>query len=122
MEFTSKTSLVAAMRSQITSDEARAARALLRIYQYQTLDEKSSRDVKHRNGCGFMPQDAKLLSGIACWVLAGHALTPKQFDAVRNRIGKYAGQLVDQAIARGLIQKHGANYLWGKALAAKGSN
>lgn len=116
MQYTSKEALAAAMREQITRDGIRAARALVRIYQYQSHDEKQSRDVRHRNGVGFMPHDAKLLSGIACWVLAGHTLTEKQFACVRDRIGKYAGQLVEQAISRGLIRKVGKEYLWGKAL------
>lgn len=118
MQFTSKEALATAMREQITRDGIRAARALVRIYQYQAQDEKRARDVRYRNGVGFMPQDAKLLTGIACWVLAGHTLTEKQFACVRDRIGKYAGQLVDQAISRGLIQKVGKEYLWGKALQA----
>lgn len=118
MQFTSKEALTAAMREQITRDEARAARALVRVYQYQAQDEKRARDVRHRNGVGFMPQDAKLLTGIACWVLAGHTLTEKQFACVRDRIGKYAGQLVEQAISHGLIKKVGKQYLWGKALQA----
>lgn len=118
MQFTSKEALTAAMREQITRDGKRAARALIRIYQYQAHDEKKARDVRFRNGVGFVPCDARLLSGIACWVLAGHELTEKQFACVKDRIGKYAGQLVEQAISRGLIQKVGKSYLWGKALQA----
>ena len=117
--FTSKTQLIEKMRAQITRDEKQAARALIRIYNYQVTDEKKSRDVKYHNNVGFMPQDAKLLSGIACWVLAGHTLTEKQFNAVKDRIAKYAGQLVNQAISRGLIVKWGHIYVWGKQLQAK---
>lgn len=118
MQFTSKESLTAAMREQITRDGKRAACALVRIYQYQAQDEKKARDVRYRNGVGFMPQDARFLTGIACWVLAGHELTERQFECVKDRIGKYAGQLVEQAIRRGLIKKVGKQYLWGKALQA----
>lgn len=114
--FTSKAALVTKMRAQITRDEKQAARALIRIYNYQVEDEKKSRDVKYHNNVGFMPQDAKLLSGIACWVLAGHALTERQFNAVKDRIAKYAGQLVNQAIERGLIVKWGHMYVWGQQL------
>lgn len=114
--FTSKEALIEKMRLQITRDERMAARALIRIYDNQVADEKQARDVKYRNGVGFVPQDAKLLSGIARWVLAGHTLTEKQFDAVKDRIAKYAGQLVDQAIRRGLIVKWGHKYVWGQQL------
>ena len=119
--YTSKASLVDAMRQQITSSPSQAAKALVRVYEYQTEDEKQARDVKSHNGVGFKPQDAKLLSGIAVWVLSGKALTPRQYEAVRKMIGKYAGQLVDQAISRGLIQKVDGKYLYGKDLVeAKG--
>lgn len=114
--FTSKAALVEKMRAQITRDEKQAARALVRIYSYQVEDEKKRRDVRYRNNVGFMPQDAKLLSGIACWVLAGHELTEKQFNAVKDRIAKYAGQLVNQALRRGLIMKWGHIYVWGQQL------
>lgn len=117
-QYTSKSALVAAMREQITRDEPHVRRALIRIYNNQVGDEKRSRSVRYRNGKGFKPQDAKMLTGIACWVIAGHTLTERQFNAVRQRIVKYAAQLVDQAIEWGWIQKRGREYVYGSALKA----
>lgn len=120
MEFsiTSKDGLVSKMRAQITRDATQAARALLAIYRNQTMTEQRDRATRHRNGIGFTPIDAEFLTGIACWVKAGHALTPRQFEAVRDRIGKYAGQLVTQSLQRGTIVKQGRVYLWGAQLNA----
>lgn len=118
MEYTSIKAMKAAMAVQIVAKPEKTLRALITIYNAQTADEKSSRAVNTCNGRGFTPTDAGILSGIARHVLAGRKVTDKQMDAVRSRIAKYAGQLVRQSLARGLIRKVGKVYLYGRALEA----
>lgn len=110
--YTSLKALESAMREQITRTPQQARKALLRICEYQTQSEIRVRSVISRNGCGFKPQDARLLTGIAAWCKAGKELTPSQFEAVKGRIAKYAAQLVRHSIEKGLIRKEGKVYTY----------
>ena len=68
-------------------------RALLRIYANQELDEQQAATVIKRNGVGFTPADAKLLTSFAEQLKWGGALSPKQWQALYAAMPKYAGQL-----------------------------
>lgn len=68
-------------------------RALLRIYANQELDEQQAATVIKRNGVGFTPADAKLLTSFAEQLKRGGALSPKQWQALYAAMPKYAGQL-----------------------------
>ena len=57
--------LVELMRKQITTSPKKAVAALLRIYENQRVDEQGYRTVYYKNGVGFRPQDAKVLSSMA---------------------------------------------------------
>lgn len=80
-------------------------RALIKLYNRQTSDEKATQDTKHTNNRGFNGGDAKLMSKFAQWVLNGKAkgipegklLSEKQRALTVKRIKKYAGQLVEEA-------------------------
>lgn len=85
----------------LDSNDKAVARALVRLYQYQTQDEQSTLETKHTNGVGFNSADARTLTDIAqkCQRFGG-TLTPRQTALVRRRIRKYAGQLVAIANAQ----------------------
>jgi hypothetical protein len=112
MIYTSKEQLTNQMRVQITSSDAQALKALQRIYQYQTAQEKRIGDTCEYNGVGFNGHDAKILSDMAAISIRGVVLSEKQMKLIKARIGKYAGQLVNQSISRGLIRKEGKTYVW----------
>ena len=76
------------------------ARALVFLYNRQTADEKVSEDVKHRNGMGFTPADARMGCSMAEFYKKNNYMTQKQLDYWRKpnskgvpRICKYAAQI-----------------------------
>ena len=110
--FTSKEQLTRQMKIQITGSDAQALKALKRIYEFQTAQEKKIGDTCEYNGVGFNGHDAKVLSDMAQLSLRGVVLSEKQMKLIKARIGKYAGQLVNLSIKKGLIRKEGNNYVW----------
>jgi hypothetical protein len=103
--------LVELMRKQITTNADKCIAALLRIYQNQRKDEQGYRTVYYKNGIGFRPQDAKVLSSMAEQAIQNQKkeknelLSQKQINWLFKLMAKYAGQLVDGSIAEGKILK-----------------
>lgn len=83
------------------NDQA-VGRALLRLLEGQTDDEQAQETTKYFNGRGFMPFDARKMTGMAKFFKARGFLTERQLGWLRggknsrfhSRIGKYAGQLL----------------------------
>jgi hypothetical protein len=83
-----------------TNDKA-VGRALMRLYERQTFDEREAKDVKYKNGMGFRPCHARVGVEMAEFFKKQGYLTEKQArywrvtDRKGNmRIGIYAGQLL----------------------------
>ena len=76
------------------SDKA-VERGILRIYTYQTDEEKYKGITKTVNGKGFSKFDVELLSSFAIQLRQGRHLTEKQMYKARPKIQKYAGQLLE---------------------------
>lgn len=116
MEFTNIDALNEKMRVQITTKPEQTIKALRRLYDLQTKDEKQIKDTKWRNAVGFKPQDAKKLSEFAEFHIRNGFLTEKQINFLQNNprfnIGKYASQLVRLAIEEGKIRKEGKIYVY----------
>ena len=108
--FTSKDQLVIALRRQITTDEGKAIKALMTLFDYQTEDEKESEKTQHSNGVGFMQNDDRILTSLAKFYQDRGYLTSKQVSILMNRIGKYAGQLINHSLSKGMIVKEGKFY------------
>ena len=82
-------------------------RALIVLNERQTQDEQASEDTKYNNGVGFTPADAKMGTSMAEFYARRGYLTDKQLAYWKKpnrkgvwRICKYAGQLLDAAIAK----------------------
>jgi hypothetical protein len=75
-------------------------RAILAIYERQTLDEKACSDTKHRNGIGFTGADARLGTYYAKWILSGKHLSGRHLENARQMSRKYIRQLVDIATSK----------------------
>ncbi len=86
-----------AILSNQVSDEHRSRawckRALLRIYANQEADEQLIADTTKRNGIGFTPADAPILTSLAKQMLERNWLSPKQWEILYKLLPKYAGQL-----------------------------
>ena len=76
------------------------SKAIITLYQYQTLLEKEYLSTNEHNGVGFNKFDGPVLSAFAEQILAGCPLTEHQMYAARRRIMKYAGQLTKIANAK----------------------
>lgn len=74
------------------SDEA-VRRALLRLYSFQTEDEKLALSTHHTNGKGFNGTDAEILSSFADQLLKKGWLSKKQIELSRKKLLKYSRQI-----------------------------
>lgn len=99
----SKKALVQGLRYQLLHNTEKARRALLLIYSKQTVSEQNSGQTLEYNCEGFTTLDAKILTGIAIFYKDHSFLTPRQDQIVKRLIPKYAGQILDSSIERGLI-------------------
>jgi hypothetical protein len=72
-------------------------RAIVRIYERQTEDEKAGQNTKHLNGMGFSGAHAAQGTYYAKWVLSGRRLTGAHLEKARNIAKRYAGQLLEIA-------------------------
>lgn len=68
-------------------------RALIRLYNCQTADEKISQETRNKNGAGFNAYDAKFLTNVAEFYKARGFLTYGQKVATRRKLAKYTKQL-----------------------------
>lgn len=89
----SKKQTIAEWKDKLERDDHWAVRALMRVYQEQTADERNSHVTRYANNVGFTAFDAELLTSFAHrYDRFGH-LSEKQMEVLHNRIPKYAGQL-----------------------------
>ena len=86
-----------AILSNSVDDEPRSRawcrRALLRIYANQEADEQLLADTTKRNGIGFTPADAPILTSLAKQMLERNWLSVKQWEILYKLLPKYARQL-----------------------------
>lgn len=114
MEFTSKESLIQALKNQIATRDNQALKALVSVFNNQTEDEQIADDVKVYNDMGFTPFDAEFMSSLAKQYLNKNYLSQKQLQYVKKIMPKYARQLIEQSIRDGKIVKNGKFYTWNK--------
>lgn len=69
-------------------------RGMLRIYTKQTFDEKQIEETTDFNGVGFNGLDGKIMSSFSSFYNKNKYLSPKQMKIARNKMKKYAGQLI----------------------------
>ena len=83
------------LREKITTDPRWTERALIRIFEAQTISEQKAACTNHNNGIGFTGADAPFLTSCAKHILFKGHLTEKQLPWVVKKIGKYARQLMN---------------------------
>lgn len=119
-DLKTKTSKVSLIKEKLKTDDRWIGRALLTIYDHQTEDEQRTESTSEHNGVGFTGIDGDILTSFAKRVerLGGRSaaydltkpfclssyLTPAQEATLRNKIGKYANQLL--RISEGKKQAH----------------
>ena len=92
-ELTTKKARTAHIRMMLGSNKSWALKALVRIYDNQTEDEKSAETTKHNNGVGFTGTDGYFMTSLAKQYIARGSLTDVQMSFVFKNMPKYARQL-----------------------------
>ena len=113
-KITSKTQLVDILKAQLATRPKQAIKGLMRIYANQTESEQSSGEVIVNNGVGFVGVDSEILTSFAKQYERKGSLSEKQMTILYKKMPKYAGQLINAAIAEGKIFKEGREYKFKK--------
>ncbi len=103
--FSSKKALQEAIKKQITSSDTQAVKAMLRVFEYQTASEQEYATVSVNNGVGFAGTDVEILTSFCNQYNKKGYLSEKQIEIIKKKIGKYAGQIMNQAIQKGIYIK-----------------
>ena len=98
-----KTQLITALKAQIPQSREKICRALMLIYDRQTEQEILRGKTIEDNSIGFTVLDADILTKMARFYQSKGFLSYKQLNLVKRLIPKYAGQILDSSIERGLI-------------------
>ena len=109
MEKVTQKSVREYLKLKLSTDESWATRALIKIYEHQTEEEKRLEQTQHWNGIGFNAFDANILSGIATFYLKTNKLTAKQKEIVFKKIPRYwkqVEQISNKNILHNNIKKH----------------
>ena len=113
-KITSKAQLVSMLKTQLATRPQQAIKGLMRIYANQTEGEQSSGIVISNNGIGFVHVDSEILTSFAKQYERKGSLSEKQLEILYKKMPKYAGQLINAAIAEGKIFKEGREYKFKK--------
>ena len=89
----SKVQCIDFIREKISTNEKWAMHGLLKIYEYQTEEEKNNSVTIDNNGIGFSGVDATFLTGVVKFYQENGFITNKQLRIVFTKMKKYAAQL-----------------------------
>lgn len=85
---------VETIKQKISTDPKWAERAILALYERQTMDERISQQTNENNGEGFNGADAYILTSFASQLIRyKRPLSPKQLAIAFRKLPKYATQL-----------------------------
>ncbi len=90
---TAKVWTIDEIKNLLETNKLFVCRAIVKIFERQTEDEKVSDQTAHNNGIGFNGTDAFILSKFAKFYIERGFLSEKQFALGHKRIKKYAKQL-----------------------------
>lgn len=82
-----------AVKQLLLTDDRVLYGALKKLYEYQTADERESKETKESNGVGFTAFDAEFMTSVAEFLLKTGFLTESQKKYTRKKILKYSKQL-----------------------------
>ena len=89
------------IKELLETNDIAVIRGWIRIYELQTEDEKQTEDTHHNNSVGFTGADGYILTSMMNNYIKWGQLTEKQFNLIKKKMMKYAGQLAK--IANGEI-------------------
>ena len=82
------------VKTQLGTNAAWATKAIVKLYECQTIDEQCSQITKELNGVGFNGTDAVILSSFAEQIGRGRTLSPKQLAIAFKKLPKYSRQVI----------------------------
>jgi len=82
------------IKSLLLCNNRAVERAMIALYNRQTVDEQHTSTTHQNNGRGFNAYHAKHGTYYAKWVLSGKHLTGSHLDRARKMACHYVGQLV----------------------------
>lgn len=80
-------------------------RALVKIYDRQTRDEKDTKNTRHFNGVGFNAAHASKMSYYARWVLSGRSLSGTHLEKCKQTLKKYRKQILEEIAIASPVHK-----------------
>ncbi len=92
-ELTTKKAKVEFLREKLSTDAAWAVRGMLKIYEFQTANEKELGGTVEDNGVGFSGADGDILSSFAEQIKAGRQMSLKQMGIIYKKMPRYSNQL-----------------------------
>ncbi len=95
------------VKEKLATDRIWAIKALLKIFENQTLEEQKFKDTIYHNGVGFNGTDGEILSSFALQFQKKRFLSDKQMVILFKKIPKYWAQIVkisDEKQLHSLIQ------------------
>ena len=95
------------VKGKLGTDRMWAIKALLKIFEFQTLEEQKSKDTIYHNGVGFNGVDGEILSSFALQFQKKKFLSDKQMTTLFKMMPKYWSQVVkisDEKKLHSLIQ------------------
>jgi len=114
MQGTSKRPLVKPTRElierKLNESDAAVEEAILRIYERQTADEKSSKDTRHDNQRGFSCRDVKLGSKYAQWIKGMREKGAQPGTCLRRQDHRDAARAISLRYTRQLLEEAEAKY------------
>jgi hypothetical protein len=97
-EHPTKKAKLAWLRELLSEDRGCMLWSLIRVYDWQTEDEKNSEMTSHLNKIGFSGVDAEILTSYSKQFLNRKSLSPKQLELAHKKMPKYAAQLIKQLV------------------------
>lgn len=86
--------LIEYVKQKLATDPNWASRAILKLYECQTMAEKCVGTTTENNGVGFNGLDGVILSSFAEQLLKGRTLTAKQLAIAHKKLPKYGKQVL----------------------------
>ena len=85
------------IQDKLRTDDKWAMRALVKLYERQTADERASEQTMYHNNAGFTGRDAEFLTKLIHHKQEKGWLSKKQMAAIRKTVAKYWGQVEDMS-------------------------
>jgi len=83
------------LKDKLRTSRKWAIQGLMRIYEFQSPAEQSTRNTIEINGAGFTAFDAEILTSLAMQWKGSQSLSEKQWELVLGKMPKYWRQLLE---------------------------